>query len=74
MADCGYPDPEIAKTRRLTLKKNLHSDSKIQLLEDVIYLVIMATYLLDFSNRSDGNKVIGIFQKTWVKMIPQATR
>jgi len=71
MTACGYEEEEIEKTRRLLLKKNLRSDSDMQLLEDVICLVFLENYFLDFSRQHDEEKMIGIVQKTWNKMTPR---
>ncbi len=68
MATCGYDEDDIEKTRRLLLKKNLRTDSDMQLLEDVICLVFLENYFLDFSKQHGEEKMNGIIQKTWAKM------
>ena len=68
MATYGYGEDDIEKTRRLLLKKNLRTDSDMQLLEDVICLVFLENYFLDFSKQHGEEKMNGIIQKTWAKM------
>ena len=68
MATSGYCEDDIEKTRRLLLKKNLRTDSDMQLLEDVICLVFLENYFVDFSKQHGEEKMIGIIQKTWDKM------
>ncbi len=68
MADCGYSEGEIEKTRQLLLRRKLQSDPEAQILEDVICLVFLENYFLDFSTKHDEAKMIGIIQKTWAKM------
>ena len=70
MADCGYSEGEIEKTRQLLLRRKLQSDPEAQILEDVICLVFLENYFLDFSTKHDEAKMIGIIQKTWAKMTP----
>ncbi len=71
MADCGYCEGEIEKTRQLLLRRKLQSDPEAQILEDVICLVFLENYFLDFSTKHDEAKMIGIIQKTWAKMTPR---
>jgi hypothetical protein len=71
MADCGYGDDEIEKTRQLLLRRKLRSDPQAQILEDVICLAFLENYFLDFSRKHDEAKMIGIIQKTWAKMTPR---
>ena len=71
MADCGYSEGEIEKTRQLLLRRKLQSDPEAQILEDVICLVFLENYFLDFLTKHDEAKMIGIIQKTWAKMTPR---
>jgi hypothetical protein len=71
MVDCGYDEDEIEKTRQLLLRRKLRSDPEAQILEDVICLVFLENYFLDFSTKHDEAKMIGIIQKTWAKMTPR---
>jgi hypothetical protein len=68
MRECGYDDEAVDKTRQLLLKKNLRSNTDMQTLEDVICLVFLENYFLDFSRKHDEEKMIGIIQRTWAKM------
>ena len=52
----------------LVEKKKLKTDSETQLLEDVICLVFLEFYFLDFAQQHDEEKIISILSKTWNKM------
>lgn len=51
-------------------KEGLRSgeDEEVQVLEDVACLVFLEDQLEEFQNGYDEEKVIGILQRTWVKM------
>ena len=70
MQNCGYDEETIEKTRRLLLRRNLRSSPDMQTLEDVICLVFLENYFIDFSRKHDEEKMIGIIQRTWAKMTP----
>jgi DNA-directed RNA polymerase subunit F len=62
-------DPEtIAKVRYLLQKKGLKKNEDSQALEDVICLVFIEHYLAEFADKHDGEKLVGIIKKTWLKM------
>jgi hypothetical protein len=64
----GYEKSAIEQTESLLLKKNLKSNSEMQTLEDVICLVFLENYFLNFSKEHDEEKIISILKKTWSKM------
>lgn len=68
MQSAGYEENLIIQTQSLLLKKNLKSNSEMQTLEDVICLVFLENYFLNFSKEHDEEKIISILKKTWAKM------
>ncbi len=68
LQDLGYDATTIHRVQTLLRKENLKRDAEVQCLEDVICLVFLESYLADFSNQHDDDKVIDIIQKTWKKM------
>ncbi len=64
----GYDAETIDRVRHLIQKKSLRSDEGTQTLEDVICLVFLQYYFLDFAKEHPEEKVIDILQKTWKKM------
>jgi hypothetical protein len=70
MLNCGYDDETTEQMRQLLLRRNLRSSADMQTLEDVICLVFLENYFIDFSRKHDEEKMIGIIQRTWAKMSP----
>lgn len=71
LAEAGYEASIITRVQALLLKKDLARDADVQLLEDVICLVFLEYYFLDFARQHPEDKIIDIVQKTWRKMTPQ---
>jgi len=67
----GYDPETIQRVQALLQKQQLQLDPEVQLLEDVICLVFLQYYFLDFAARHAEEKVIDIVQKTWRKMTPE---
>jgi hypothetical protein len=70
MLNCGYDKGTTEKMRQLLLRRKLRSSADMQTLEDVICLVFLENYFIDFSRKHDEEKMIGIIQRTWAKMSP----
>ena len=74
MAEQGYSHSDCARVCELLQKKNLKRDSEMQSLEDVICLVFIEHYLLNFVKRHSEDyseeKLFNILQKAWKKMSP----
>jgi len=68
LRDCGYDEDTIGYVRKLVMKKELSSDARSQLLEDVACLVFIEHYLEDFAHRQSEEKVVDIIGKTLKKM------
>ena len=71
LAEVGYDAAVIARVQALVQKQHLAHDPDVQLLEDVICLVFLEHYFLDFAHKHAEDKIIDIVQKTWRKMTPQ---
>jgi hypothetical protein len=69
---CGYNNEIIDQVKFLLLKKELFTNAKTQLLEDVICLVFVEYYLEDFTAKHTDEKVVDILRKTLKKMTPKA--
>ncbi len=68
LQEVGYDAETIDRVQFLILKRQLKIDAEVQLLEDVVCLVFLENYFLDFARQHDEEKVIDIVQKTWRKM------
>jgi len=71
LQEVGYGSELIARVQALVQKQQLQHDPEVQLLEDVICLVFLRYYFLDFAAQHPEEKVIDIVQKTWRKMTPE---
>lgn len=74
MTEQGYSDRDCARVCELLQKKNLKRDAEMQCLEDVICLVFIEHYLLNFVQKHSAGyseeKLFKIVQKAWQKMSP----
>ena len=68
LREAGYDDETVGRVQALLRKERLKMDPEVQLLEDVVCLVFLTHYLATFASRHDDAKVVGILQKTWLKM------
>jgi len=64
----GFTTETVDRVKFLLEKKKLKKDPDTQTLEDVICLVFLQHYALDFAGDHPEEKVISILQKTWGKM------
>jgi hypothetical protein len=74
LRDVGYDEAMVARVQSLVRKEGLKTNPETQLLEDVIALVFLESYLGDFVARHgdyDESKFIDILRKTWQKMSAQ---
>lgn len=75
LAQAGYDEVFIERVKQAVGKKALKRNPDTQLLEDVVDLVFIEYYMLDFAGKHpeyDEAKWIDIIQKTWKKMSAQA--
>ena len=68
LREVGYDEATVGRVQSLLKKERLKEDPEAQLLEDVICLVFLEHYFLEFAGKHDEEKVIGILRKTWRKM------
>lgn len=75
MREQGYSEDDCQRVTLLLQKKGIKRDDEVQCLEDVICLVFIEHYLLDFVNKYQDDysqeKLFRIVQKTWKKMSAQ---
>ena len=73
MREAGYDDTMVARVGSLLRKENLKSDAETQTLEDVICLVFLENYFVDFAQKHahEPEQVITILRRTWRKMSPR---
>jgi hypothetical protein len=67
----GYDKDLIDDVSFLLQKKQLKKNEQTQLFEDVICLVFLDFYFVNFSEKYAEEKLIDIVQKTWKKMSPK---
>jgi len=68
LEEVGYEPEIIERVQFLVQKRQLKIDEEVQLLEDVVCLVFLQHYFLDFAAQHPEEKVIDIVRKTWNKM------
>lgn len=71
MSQAGYDDDTIDRVKKAVGKKALKVNKDTQLLEDVVDLVFIEHYMLEFAGKHpeySEEKWIDIIQKTWKKM------
>lgn len=74
LAAVGYEESTIRRVQGLLRKEHLKSNPEAQILEDVICLVFLKYYFVDFAQKHDEAKLIDILAKTWKKMSPAGHR
>lgn len=77
LRDTGYGEETIARVQALLKKEKLKLDPEVQALEDVVDLVFLESYLVDFVAKHpeyDEAKWIDILKKTWFKMSPRGRK
>ena len=75
MAQAGYDEASIERAKKAVGKKAIKANADTQLLEDVVDLVFIEHYMLEFAGKHpeyDEAKWIDIIKKTWNKMSEQA--
>jgi hypothetical protein len=71
LREVGYDDVTVGRVRSLIRKQGIKTDPQMQLLEDVICLVFLESYFVDFATDQDEDKLIRILRRTWAKMSPR---
>ena len=68
----GYEETTMARVQDLIRKRNFPRDPEGRVLEDALCLVFLETQFAETTAKTGDEKMIGILQKTWRKMTPQA--
>jgi hypothetical protein len=68
LADVGYDEAMVAEVQNLLRKRELKSNPRTQLLEDVACLVFLENDFSQLAREHDEAKMIDILRKTWRKM------
>lgn len=68
----GYDPNTIDQVKRILLKRGLHRDPQVQMVEDASCLVFLQFYFVPFARGYDQHKLIEIVRKTWKKMSESA--
>ena len=75
MMQAGFNDSDIERAKKAVAKVGIKSNPDTQLLEDVVGLVFIEFYMLDFAAKHPEyteQKWIDIIRKTWNKMSAEA--
>jgi hypothetical protein len=72
LREVGYEDSVISRTQDLIRKRNFPHSPDGRILEDALCLVFLETQFAETTAKTGDEKMIGILQKTWRKMTPQA--
>jgi len=68
----GYDDPTVSRVQDLIHKRNFPRNPDGRILEDALCLVFLETQFAETTAKTGDEKMVGILQKTWRKMTPQA--
>jgi hypothetical protein len=72
LREVGYEEAMTSRVQDLIRKRNFPRDAEGRVLEDALCLVFLETQLSETTDKTGEEKMIGILQKTWKKMTPQA--
>ena len=72
LRETGYDGPTVTRVQDLIRKRNFPRNPEGRVLEDALCLVFLETQFADTTAKTGDEKMVGILQKTWRKMTPQA--
>lgn len=72
LREVGYGEATITRVQDLIRKRNFPRDPEGRVIEDALCLVFLETQFVETTGKTGEEKMIGILQKTWRKMTPQA--
>jgi hypothetical protein len=72
LRETGYDGPTVTRVQDLIRKRNFPRNPEGRVLEDALCLVFLETQFAETAAKTGDEKMIGILQKTWRKMTPQA--
>lgn len=70
--ELGYEETTVTRVQDLIRKRNFPRDPEGRVLEDALCLVFLETQFAETKAKTGDEKMLGILQKTWRKMTPQA--
>jgi hypothetical protein len=68
----GYEEAAVARVQELIRKRNFPRTAESCVLEDALCLMFLETQFAETTAKTGDEKMLGILQKTWRKMSPQA--
>jgi hypothetical protein len=68
----GYKERTVAHVQDLIRKRNFPRNPEGRVLEDALCLVFLETQFAETTAKTGDERMLGILQKTWRKMTPQA--
>ena len=68
----GYEEAAVTRVQELIQKRNFPRNPEGRVLEDALCLVFLETQFTETTAKTGDEKMLGILQKTWRKMTPQA--
>ena len=74
LREIGYDEATIARAQDLVRKRNFPRNPEGRILEDALCLVFLETQFAETTAKTGDEKMVGILQKTWRKMTPQAQK
>ena len=72
LREVGYDEPLTTRVQDLIRKRNFPRIPDGRILEDALCLLFLETQFAETTAKTGDEKMIGILQKTWRKMTPQA--
>jgi Domain of unknown function (DUF4202) len=72
LREVGYDDTMVSRVQDLIHKHNFPRNPEGRVLEDALCLVFLETQFAETTAKTGDEKMLGILQKTWRKMTPQA--
>ena len=72
LREAGYVEPTVSRVQDLIRKRNFPRVPDGRVLENALCLVFLETQFAETTAKTGDEKMIGILQKTWRKMTPQA--
>jgi hypothetical protein len=72
LREVGYDEVTTSRVQDLIRKRNFPRVMDGRVLEDALCLVFLETQFAETTAKTGDEKMIGILQKTWKKMTPQA--
>jgi Domain of unknown function (DUF4202) len=72
LREVGYEEGTVSRVQDLIRKRNFPRVPDGRILEDALCLIFLETQFAETTAKTGDEKMIGILQKSWRKMTPQA--